>query len=268
MVGAMISRLSITIFVTALLLLTVTAGAAGLPGSFVDDDGNVHEVDIEAIAATGITRGCNPPANHYFCPDDHVTRGQMAAFLRRALGLPAATRDWFGDDTRSVFQDDINALAEAGITRGCNPPLNNRFCPDDPVERGQMAAFLRRAFGYPPGTTDRFIDDDGSVFEADIDAIADAGITAGCNPPTNDHYCPLDLVERDQMASFLSRALELDPIQPGVPSNPGDVVNCSTFATWREAQDWYDLYAPHYGDVARLDSNRDGIACESLPGAP
>jgi hypothetical protein len=52
-----------------------------------------------------------------------------------------------------------------------------------------------------------------------------------------------------------------------VPANPGDTKNCSSFSTWREAQDWFDRYFPYYGDVARLDGNKDGIACETLPGA-
>ncbi len=54
------------------------------PGSvFVDDDGSVFEADIERLAAAGITKGCNPPVNDRFCPNDPVTRGQMAAFLVR-----------------------------------------------------------------------------------------------------------------------------------------------------------------------------------------
>ena len=55
------------------------------PDTFSDDDGSVFEADIEWLAAAGITRGCNPPANDRFCPNDAVTRGQMAAFLHRAL---------------------------------------------------------------------------------------------------------------------------------------------------------------------------------------
>ena len=62
---------------------------AGLPpgGTFVDDNGHVFEPAIEAVAAVGITKGCNPPTNDMFCPDDPVTRGQMAAFLARGLDL-------------------------------------------------------------------------------------------------------------------------------------------------------------------------------------
>jgi len=104
--------------------------------------------DIEWLAAAGITTGCNPPTNDMFCPAAAVTRGQMAAFLARALDLPAAGDDIeFVDDDGSIFEDDIERLAAAGITRGCNPPTNDRFCPNDPVTRGQMAAFLHRALG-------------------------------------------------------------------------------------------------------------------------
>jgi hypothetical protein len=83
-----------------------------------------------------------------FCPDDNVTRGQMAAFLVRALSLTDdGVGDLFGDDDGSIFEASIDKLATAGITRGCNPPANTNFCPDDNVTRGQMAAFMRRAFG-------------------------------------------------------------------------------------------------------------------------
>lgn len=39
----------------------------------------------------------------------------------------------------------VGALAESGTTRGCNPPVNDRLCPDDSVSREQVAAFLVRA---------------------------------------------------------------------------------------------------------------------------
>ena len=53
-----------------------------------------------------------------------------------------------------------------------------------------------------------------------------------------------------------------------IPPNPGDSKNCSDFATWSQAQAWFNTYYPHYGDVARLDQDNDLIACEGLPGAP
>lgn len=184
-------------------------------GTFRDDDGNVHEGAIEAIAAVGITLGCNPPVNDRYCPSNSVTRGQMAAFLVRALDLGPTPTNFFTDDNGLVFEDDINSLAASGITLGCNPPANDRYCPEKRVTREQMAAFLVRGYGYTDdGGGDRFSDDDDSVFEGDIDRLATAGITLGCNPPANSDYCPKDPVRRDQMASFLARAGGLSPMVP------------------------------------------------------
>jgi hypothetical protein len=113
---------------------------------FTDDDGSIFEVSIDRLATAGVTKGCNPPVNDRFCPDQFVTREQMAAFLVRALGL---TDDGGGNDfidnDDSIFQNQIAILAEAGITKGCNPPDNTMFCPYDRVTREQMAAFLKRA---------------------------------------------------------------------------------------------------------------------------
>jgi hypothetical protein len=176
-------------------------------GTFYDDDMSQFEADIERIAKLGITKGCNPPYNDAYCPSLDVTRGQMAAFLVRALGLPAAPGDPFTDDDDSPFAADIAALAAAGITKGCTATT---FCPDDPVTRGQMAAFIARGYDLRVSSaSNRFTDDDGSVFEQDIHALADAGVTKGCNPPSNDRYCPNDPVTRDQMAAFLGRATQI-----------------------------------------------------------
>jgi hypothetical protein len=179
------------------------------PFHFLDIGDSTHREDIIDIWERGITKGCNPPDNTLFCPDDSVTRGQMAAFLVRALNLPATDQDFFSDDDGSTFENDINRLAAAGVTRGCNPPTNSRYCPGDPVTRGQMAAFLHRAFVelLTPGSPVSFVDDNGSTFEADIEWLGATGVTKGCNPPTNDRYCPTERVTRGQMASFLSRAL-------------------------------------------------------------
>jgi hypothetical protein len=174
----------------------------------VDIGGSIFYDSIAYIWQEGITKGCNPPTNDLFCPNGNVTRGQMAAFLTRALALPSPSGDHFTDDEASIFEGDINRLAEAGITKGCNPPANDRFCPEANVTRGQMAAFLVRAFGYTDvGSGDLFIDDDGLIFETDIDRLGTAGITKGCNPPTNNRFCPDDVLNREQMAAFLYRAL-------------------------------------------------------------
>jgi len=183
----------------------VNAGRS-LTRRFVDISGSVFLAAIEHLAAIGITQGCNPPQNIRFCPDNLVTRGQMAAFLTRAFGLPSTSTDFFVDDEGAFYEDAANRMAAAGITTGCAP---NRYCGERPIPRGQMAAMLSRGLDLPPGGADRFVDDNTSEFEGAINRVAAAGITFGCNPPNNNRFCPGDSVNRGQMAGFIRRSLDL-----------------------------------------------------------
>jgi subtilisin family serine protease len=177
--------------------------------SFTDTPGHTFYNDILWMSGMDITRGCNPPVNDLFCPDDPVTRGQMGAFIVRALGLTSNTHPGFVDvPSGSTFAQDIGKLATAGITRGCNPPVNDRFCPDDPVTRAQMAAFVVRSLELTTNTHPGFVDvPSDSTFAQDIGRLATAGITRGCNPPVNDRFCPNDPITRGQLAAFFHRAL-------------------------------------------------------------
>lgn len=58
------------------------------------------------------------------------------------------------------------------------------------------------------------------------------------------------------------------PPPPSNPGNPGDSVNCGDFRNWADAQNWFNTYYPAYGDIAKLDQDNDGIACEALSGHP
>ena len=199
-------------------------------GSFIDDDGDTFEPSIEAIFAAGITKGCSD--RQQYCPDRAVTRGEMAAFLRRAFDVAATEDDFFSDDNSSIFENDINAIAAAGITKGCNPPANTRFCPADTVTRAEMAAFLVRAIELEaPTEPDHFLDDDDSIFETNIDSLAESGITKGCDPPHNTRFCPDEEVTRGAMAAFLTRAVPLQAITPP-PRGPTHLV--SRFTTYHQ----------------------------------
>jgi hypothetical protein len=89
----------------------------------------------------------------------------VAATLYAAAGGSVAVADSgrFGDvPSDHIFFSAIEWLADQGITKGCNPPTNDMFCPNDYVTRGQMAAFLVRALGYTDdGGGDRFVESDG-----------------------------------------------------------------------------------------------------------
>jgi hypothetical protein len=71
-----------------------------------------------------------------------------------------------------------------------------------------MASFLARALALPPPIGDYFVDDAGSPHESDINRVAEAGIAFGCGAYL---FCPGQAVTREQMASFLARALALPP---------------------------------------------------------
>ena len=99
--------LTVTLLLAVVGALTAASptGAAEAPppgGHFTDDDGITHEGAIEAIRAEGITIGCSPTR---YCPHDPVTRGQMAAFLNRALDLPAAPTPSGFTDTAGTFHE-------------------------------------------------------------------------------------------------------------------------------------------------------------------
>lgn len=191
------------VLVFAMLAIQPPEPVIAQESAFVDTGASVHGADIALIAEWGITVGCNPPTNDRFCPEDFVTRGQMAAFMRRSFVTPTSAYDYFFDDEDSVFEGDINSITGVGITTGCNPPTSTQYCSDDNITRGQMAAFLVRTLDLPNGP-DAFSDDSGSIFEGNINALAAAGIAKGC---TDTQFCPDDLVTRAQMASFLVRAL-------------------------------------------------------------
>jgi hypothetical protein len=124
------------------------ARALTLPPSeidrFVDDDGSPFESAINTLAAAGITAGCGEGA---YCPNRVMSRAEVAAFISRALALPTSPVDHFVDDAESLFEDDINALAAAGLTSGCRDGM---FCPNAVANRSAAASFVVRAMRLVP----------------------------------------------------------------------------------------------------------------------
>jgi S-layer homology domain len=103
---------------------------------------------IETLAAEGITGGCG---GGNFCPDNPVRRDQMAVFLLKAehgpyWGPPACHGQFPDVACPSPFADWIEQLAAEGVTGGCG---GGNYCPLNSVTRGQMSAFLVKAFTLP-----------------------------------------------------------------------------------------------------------------------
>ena len=128
------------------------------------DAGHWTVPHIERFAELGVTQGCATDPLRY-CPDDNVTRDQMAAFLVRAFDLDDAPSAGFADTAGHYFETEIDQVAAARITLGCaSQPL--RYCPNQDVTRGQMATFIARALGL--------VEVPGPVSESIATSIADA----------------------------------------------------------------------------------------------
>jgi hypothetical protein len=181
-------------------------------GSFNDVPGtNLFFRFIENLFHNGITAG--GPCGGY-CPTDGVKRQQMAVFLLKskngaAYVPPQPTGTIFADVPIShPFGGWIEDLYNQGVTGGCaTNPL--RFCPDNIVNRQQMAVFLlkmKEGSAYdPPDCAGIFADvscTPGAGFSDWIEELYNRQITGGCatNPL---QYCPTNPVTRGQMSAFL-----------------------------------------------------------------
>jgi hypothetical protein len=166
---------------------------------------------VMAIYDAGITAGCSQSPLMY-CPEENVTREQMAVFITRAMN--EVPRDGYCEAT-DPFTDVafdrwsckyIKRLAELDITTGYG---EGRFGPEDSVTREQMAVFLTRALNQVPadgycGTTNPFTDVPHERWSCKyVKKLSDLGLTAGYG---DGRFGPEDSVTRAQMAVFLARA--------------------------------------------------------------
>lgn len=196
---------------------------------------------VNLMREYSVTAGCSvsPPM---YCPNDNVTRAQMAIFLVRAvLGSDTfsySSTPHFNDVPSTAFGFQwIQKMFELGITAGCG---NGNYCPNDPVTRGQMAVFVIRArlgasadstftYAATPSFTDVPAD---NIFFKWIQRMKRDSITGGCGNGTT--YCPNDPVTRGQMAIFIVRGAFNLLLPAGTPvissvtpssAAPGQTVN-------------------------------------------
>ena len=186
----------------------------GSPGSDGDSRAAVEFSDVPSgawfhgavqhIAGLGITVGY--PDGTYG-PNEPVTRAQMAVFLSRALGGPAADSSepstFSGVAPDAWYRGAVQHIAGLGITVGYP---DGTYRPEESVTRAQMALFIYRAFDVAdssPGA-DSFADVAPGQARTAIETLYAVGITAGYPDGT---YRPDEPVTRAHMAAFLSRAV-------------------------------------------------------------
>lgn len=262
--------------------------------------GSPHARAVDCAAWYGIAQGGpgGRPASVYG-PGSSVRRDQMASFIARFVDYadeqlpgellpPWDGRNRFGDvPADNPHAASINRLAAAGVVAGGPGGRSaNEFGPGLTVRRDQMASFINRSLEVilpePLTAEEVYFDDLAGVLaeHADnINALAEHRITAGRQADGRRRYVPGETVRRDEMASFLMRAMDLlveldrvapqdpEPPQepPSEPPAPQEVARFSTFLPPNPDRTHNIHLAADYmqGDViaagATYSLNHDGI---------
>ena len=182
-----------------------------------------HQASIDALDKYGYRAGVDLFAgtgcadSDELCPEEPILRWEIAVWLVRTVdgaNPPAVASSRYDDvDASAWWAPHAERLADLGFDLSCGP---DQLCPDEPMDRGQMAGFLARILNLPRAGTAAFVDVSADhPYVDDIDRLAGARITAGCgtNPA---RYCPDQHVTRGQMATFLARELGIVEEAPPV----------------------------------------------------
>ncbi|PRR69750.1 S8 family serine peptidase [Neomoorella humiferrea] len=120
----------------------------------------------------------------------------------------------FGDIKGHWAKNSIELLAARGIVHGVAP---DRFAPEEPVTRAQMAALLANLKGLAPVTpaAPTFRDvDPASWYYGVVEAAAMAGLMKGYPDGT---FRPEDTITREEMAALAVRLAGLKEVAEEVP---------------------------------------------------
>jgi hypothetical protein len=197
---------------------------ADVPGTGFGDiaSSTSHREAIECAAWWGVVNGFSPTV---FGPSLNLTREQAASVILRTvmaadIALILGAPDAFTDDDGSPHEMDINLLAATGVIQGRGGDI---FDPLGNVTRAEMASLVARAYTLVTGDAlpagpNAFTDDEGSVHEADINAVAAAGWVNGVGGGL---FNPNGHATRAQVASILTRMLSTF-VDEGVATLPAN----------------------------------------------
>ena len=190
----------------------VGAGSAVSLAHFSDVPiGSAHWAPVQLATVHQLMAGVG---NSAFAPDQAATREQGAVVLARLFELgqtPPSTATYQDVAVGRWSHAAVEAVTLAGITGGCqkSPPL---FCPDAPLTRGQLAAFLVRGLklavtGVSASPTFDDVEASDPMFSY-IEVAAKHGLMSGC-AVTPQRFCPTAAATRAQLATVIVRALAL-----------------------------------------------------------
>ncbi len=165
-----------------------------------------HREAIECVSAWELLQGRGDTG---FGPGMALTRGQAALVIQRLLARAGIVADGepdaFGDDDGTIYEDAVDLAADLGIVRGL---ADGTYRPQATLTRGQFASMLAATWTAVTEVElsglDAFGDDDGSVHEAAINAVADAGWMIGSSAGV---FEPSSPITRGQASSALARML-------------------------------------------------------------
>jgi hypothetical protein len=192
-----------------------TSGTSSAPGAYLKAGEGYYDAGPNGTTCFGCTAwgdyfgGAVDPVNGGLWASGEYARAPnagQASWASWAGYYPWVTTQTFADvDSSSVYFNFINVLNLWSVTTGCST-TPAKFCPGDPVTRGQMAVFIIRsmygsAFSYTqtPYFSDVSATDPTFPF---IQKLRDLGIATGCGVA---RYCPGDPVTRWTAAVLLVR---------------------------------------------------------------
>lgn len=161
----------VTLVATALATLLAMPGLVLASHSGFTDvsEGNVFHDDIAWLSQSGITKGCTTTQ---FCPNDNVTRGQMAAFLHRfstQSGGGATDPALAAANLATAAYQDVEEAVADGYASTLGPGQGSLGCFEDPTKGGMGVHYLKASLldaTLDPKTPEALVyemDNDGAI---------------------------------------------------------------------------------------------------------
>lgn len=183
---------------------------------------------VQALMDAGVMQGYDDGTLRL---NSAVTRGQFAAFLVRALDLPAGDSGFKDVSPGSALYKEISAAKKAGVLLGDNGYAR----PNDRVTRSDVAVMLDRAMqlkgSYTEKATLTFTDKSqiGKYAYESVQRMTHYGLIQGT---ADNRFEPLKTATRGDSARFVYRLMEtLDlfssgpqPVTPPEPADSSEVV--------------------------------------------
>ncbi len=164
------------------------------------------------LKKNGVIHGYLIDGKRYYKSSNHVTRGEMAKFIKNGANIPTNTTCQSFPDVQpdAPFYEEITSLKCANIVQGY--PVGNgirHYRLSNNVTRGEMAAFIFRAFKIQTNTSCQNFPDVGpnDQFYTEITSLKCASIIQGyLGNDGKRYYRPSNHVTRGEMSVFIDNA--------------------------------------------------------------